>query len=502
MNTDLHELEVLLRTRFPLVVIETHEETRVLDLFRRLTPQLGRAVMSWSATEGLVWNVAAPRLELDNGADYTATKHKEPEKVLEHIKGVRQGGIFILKDFHPYLNEPLNVRLLREIALNHERNGHTVVLLSPQIQLPEELKRMSARFSVSLPDRNTLRALVEQEAHAWSEEVGGKVRADKQAFEQLVSNLQGMTAEDARRLARAAIWDDGAITLSDVAEVRAAKYKLLDMDGLLSFEYETAEFSEVGGLANLKRWLASRKKPFVEPENAYGLAPPKGVLLLGVQGGGKSLAAKAVAGSWGVPLLRLDFATLYNKYFGETEKNLREALKMAEVMAPCVLWVDEIEKGLATDANDSGTSRRVLGTLLTWMAERDHRVFLVATANDIQALPPELIRKGRMDEIFFVDLPDEATRAEIFGIHLAKRKLNSIEADREILAAATDGFSGSEIEQVVVGSLYAALADDVPVTTEHLMNEITNTRPLSVVMAEQITALRDWAANRTVSAHG
>lgn len=501
MNTDLHELELLLRSRFPIVVIETHEETRVLELFRRLAPQLGKGVLSWSATEGLVWSVASPRLEVDNGNSH-GRQHTEPAKLLQHIKGVRQGSLFILKDFHPYLDEPINVRLLREIALAHDTNQHTVVLLSPTIKPPEELKRLCARFSLSLPTHKQLRALVEEEAGAWSKEIGGKVKADKQALEQLVRNLQGLTTEDARRLARSAICNDGAITHSDIAEVQQAKYRLLDMDGLLSFEYETAQFGEVGGLDNLKSWLASRRKPFLEPDNRYGLQPPKGILLLGVQGGGKSLAAKAVAGTWGVPLLRLDFAALYNKFFGETERNLRESLKMAEIMAPCVLWVDEIEKGLATDAHDSGTSRRVLGTLLTWMAERHERVFIVATANDIQSLPPELIRKGRMDEIFFVDLPDPAAREEIFRIHLEKRKQPLSNFKRSELASAAAGFSGSEIEQAVVAGLYAALADDRPLDNALILREIGRTQPLSVVMAERLDALRDWAAKRTVPAQG
>ncbi len=501
MNTDLHELELLLRSRFPLVVIETHEETRVLELFRKLTPQLGKAVLSWSATEGLNWSSATPRLEVDNGAS-TSRQHTEPAKVLQHIKRVRQGSIFILKDFHPYLDDPINVRLLREIALDYGSLQHTLVLLSPSIKLPEELRRLYARFSLSLPNLTQLHSIIEEEAQTWSREIGGKVKADKQALEQLVRNLQGLTREDARRLARSAIWNDGAISHSDIAEVQQAKYHLLDMDGLLSFEYETAQFSDVGGLHNLKRWLASRKKPFLEPDNRYGLEPPKGILLLGVQGGGKSLAAKAVAGAWGVPLLRLDFAALYNKFFGETERNLRESLKMAEVMAPCVLWVDEIEKGIATDAHDSGTSRRVLGTLLTWMAERRERVFIVATANDIQTLPPELIRKGRMDEIFFVDLPEPSEREEIFRIHVEKRKQPLANFNFAQLARATEGFSGSEIEQAVVGGLYAALADDRPLDNALILNEIERTQPLSVVMEEKLRALREWAAGRTVAAQG
>ena len=258
-------------------------------------------------------------------------------------------------------------------------------------------------------------------------------------------------------------------------------------------------FAEVGGLERLKRWLGQRKDAFVAADAM--LDPPKGILLVGVQGGGKSLAAKAVAGLWQLPLLRLDFGTLYNKFFGETERNLRNSLRTAEAMAPCVLWVDEIEKAIASGDYDSGTSKRVLGTLLTWLAERDQPVFLVATANRIDALPPELIRKGRLDEIFFVDLPDAVVRSQIFDIHLRKRGQNVQAFNLDELARHSDGFSGAEIEQAVVAALYLAREQRRPLDIGHLLMELEQTRPLSVVMAEQLTALREWARHRTVAAN-
>jgi SpoVK/Ycf46/Vps4 family AAA+-type ATPase len=250
-------------------------------------------------------------------------------------------------------------------------------------------------------------------------------------------------------------------------------------------------------LSNLKRWLAERQGIFLDGKD---IDLPKGMLLVGVQGGGKSLAAKAVAGLWGLPLLRLDFACLYNKFFGETERNLREALSLAEQMAPCVLWVDEIEKGLASGEHDGGVSQRVLGTLLTWMAERKAPVFMVATANTIQRLPPELVRKGRFDELFFVDLPDQAVRAEIFRIHLTRRELEPAGFDLPLLAIASEGFTGAEIEQVVVSALYAAQAQQQAVDQALLLHSIKSTAPLSVVMAEDLNALRAWAHGRTVLA--
>jgi SpoVK/Ycf46/Vps4 family AAA+-type ATPase len=253
----------------------------------------------------------------------------------------------------------------------------------------------------------------------------------------------------------------------------------------------------VGGLGQLKRWLADRQSAFID---AKGTDSPKGILLVGVQGGGKSLAARAVAGLWGLPLMRLDFASLYNKFFGETERNLREALQLAEQMSPCVLWMDEIEKGLATGDNDGGVSQRVLGTLLTWMAERKAPVFLVATANQISHLPPELIRKGRFDEMFFVDLPSLEVRGDIFRIHLARRELDPASFDLPALAQASAGFSGAEIEQAVVSALYAAQARQMAVEQTLLMHELQVTAPLSVVMAEELEELRAWAKDRAVMA--
>jgi len=343
-----------------------------------------------------------------------------------------------------------------------------------------------------------LLAIVREEATRWSERNrGARVRTDNRTLQQVVKNLRGLSHAEARALARNVICDDGAITQDDLPDLNRAKFRLLDLDGVLGFEYETARFAEVGGLANFKRWLAERQGAFL---GGQGDDLPRGVMLVGVQGGGKSLAAKAVAGLWGLPLLRLDFACLYNKYFGETERNLREALALAEQMAPCVLWMDEIEKGLATGDMDGGVSQRVLGTLLTWMAERTAPVFMVATANAIDRLPPELLRKGRFDELFFVDLPDLATRAEIFRIHLARREMEPDGLGLMALAEASEGFSGAEIEQVVVSAVYAAQAQQRPVDQAMLLESLRATAPLSVVMSEHLSALRAWAQGRTVRA--
>jgi SpoVK/Ycf46/Vps4 family AAA+-type ATPase len=341
--------------------------------------------------------------------------------------------------------------------------------------------------------------IVKQEASAYSREYPGKkVSSKRDVLERLVANLKGLTHHDARQLARSAIIDDGAITESDLPAVMKAKYDLLNRNNLLRFELETGDFSEVAGMDGLKTWLQQRERFFHDGASIPGMDRPRGVLLLGVQGSGKSLAAKAVAGVWKVPLLQMDFGKLYNKYIGESERNIRDALITAETMAPCVLWIDELEKGISVGNNDDGTAHRILGTLLTWMAENKKPVFIVATSNSIEQLPPELIRKGRLDEVFFVDLPRPEIRKVIFQIHLNKREINPNRLNLDRLVELTDGFSGAEIEQLVVAAVYSSYASDEAVSTEMLIDEIEKTQPLSVLMAEKISALRAWARGRTV----
>ena len=327
------------------------------------------------------------------------------------------------------------------------------------------------------------------------------MHGEHDAYTGLLRHLGGLTEPDVRRLIRQALEDGGLIDSTDVPRLIAQKQQLLNRDSTLSFELDTGRFADVAGLKTLKRWLERRRVPFLGDPEAQALDVPKGIMLLGVQGCGKSQAAKAIAGAWGVALLRLDFGALFDKFLGETERHLREALHAADSMAPCVLWVDEIEKGLSGgNGNDNGESRRVLGTLLTWMAERTSRVFIVATSNDIDSLPAELVRKGRLDEIFFVDLPDEASRQDIFAIHLRKRGQDLAHYDIARLSALSDGYSGAEIEQAVICALYESRARKCACDTEEIAAEIGRTHPLSVVMAERIAALRSWAVNRTVAA--
>ncbi len=493
---DPKDLQVLLKSDVPIVAIETTDEPRVLDLLTRAalnSPAVGyRPAFRWSITDGLQ--------RLDLALEHAETPATDPADVLRHIRSVRKPGVYALLDFHPFLSEPLNVRLLKDIALEGRRSGVVVVLISHRVPLPPELEGLSARFELRLPEEAERRRIVARLIDEYrSERAIGTVKVDPKALDLLIDNLRGLSSADVERIARNAIWHDGAITAHDLPAVMRAKHELLNTGGALSYEHDTETFGNVAGFRRLKVWFQQRRGAFSDARPP-GLDPPKGVLLIGVQGCGKSLAAKAAAGVLGLPLLRLDFGALYDKYHGETEKNLRQSLQTADTMAPCVLWLDEIEKGLAGGHDESGTSRRVLAGLLTWMAERRSEVLLVATANNVTQLPPELVRKGRFDEMFFVDLPSARDRADILTIHLRKRGLDPTGFDLPRLTELTDGFSGAEIEQGIVSALYAAYAMQRQANAELLAAEFRRTRPLAVVMAERIASLRRWAAERTVPA--
>ena len=497
MRDDTLELGLLVESRFPIIVVETPEEPRFLALVERVANLRDKALYVWSIAQGL-----ARTNQVERGERAAATN--ELPDALRHIAQSRQNGVFVFLDAQPWLDEPIVVRLIRELAMRYAETARTMVFVGSRVSLHADLMRMSATFTMTLPTVDQIRELLREEIALWrSAHDGETLRGDVEAANLLAQHLVGFTRDDARRLIRQAIEQDASIDMDDVARVLKHKHESLANGGVLTLETgrDVVRFADVGGQVRLKRWLGLRHGAFCGHAGTERLAIPKGVLLLGVQGGGKSLAAKSVAGSWQLPLLRLDFGALYDKFSGETERNLRESLATAGAMAPCVLWLDEIEKGLATgdDATDGGVSRRVLGAFLTWMSERSTRVFIVATANDLSRLPPELLRKGRFDEIFFVDLPAPTVRREIFAIHLAKRQLDVAAFDVDALVAASDGFSGAEIEQAVVAAQYEAHAAGRPLDTRLLVDELRGTRPLSVLRAEEIDALRDWAADRTVA---
>ena len=488
-ESPLRDLEAIIRSRTPLIAMESNEEPQIVAMIREIAKKFQLKAFRWTVTEGL---------QAFDPNDQPSQSVMKSQEVLSYIKNSSNNCVFVLLDFHPYLEDAIHVRYLKDIALAYPKHYSTVALVGFALKIPEELMPFTARFRLPLPTQEELRGIVFDVAGEWGAENGKRdVQTTNKAIDILVRNLIGLTATDARRLAYKAINNDGVISESEMPEVMRAKYELLERDSVLSFEYETAQFTEIGGMARLRNWLEMRKDFFLGG-NDQPLDAPRGVLLLGVQGCGKSLVAKATAAIFGVPLLRLDFGVLYNKYYGETERNLRKAFEMAEVMSPCVLWMDEIEKGVAVQDDDDGLSRRMLGTFLTWMAERKKPVFVVATANDIVRLPPELVRKGRFDEIFFVDLPLPQNRRDILRIHLLKRNLDAAQFNLNALVEATKGFSGSEIEQAIVSAAYSARAHQHNLTQQDLIAEIQQTRPLSVVMAEKVQETRDWASSRTV----
>jgi hypothetical protein len=488
-ESPMRDLAAIVRSRIPLIAVESNEEPQIVAIVAAIARELQLRAFTWSVTEGL---------RAFNGFDQPAESVVKSQEVLSYIKTSQPHCLYVLLDFHPYIADNVHVRFLKDIALAYPKQFCTVVLLGNALAVPEDLRPFTAYFRMPLPSQDELRELVYDVAGEWGTQHGFRsVQTTNKVLDLLVRNLTGLTTTDARRLARKAINDNGVISESELPEVMRAKYELLGRDSPLSFEYETAQFADIGGMGRLRQWLEVRRTFFREG-SLDTTDMPRGVLLLGVQGCGKSLAAKAAAGIFAMPLLRLDFGVLYSKYYGETEKNLRKALETADVMAPCVLWLDEIEKGLAVGDDDDGLSRRILGTLLTWMSERRKPVFVVATANDIERLPPEMVRKGRFDEIFFVDLPSAETRSEIFKIHLQKRFLEPSDYNLNALAQAAEGFSGSEIEQAIVSARYTAHAAGRELIEEDLLAELKQTKPLSVLMAEKVEELRDWARDRTV----
>jgi hypothetical protein len=486
---DLNDLITLIKSHTPIIIVETEDEVRAYDLIRYAALHLKKNFYRWSVADGLA---------LANNVQGTDGGYQEPAELLRYMWSLKYPGVFLLLDFHPFINDSKNIRIIKEIALRTDQSQQIMVFLSVKFDLPGELNTYAAHFELELPTREIIEKIICSQLKNWSIQNGGKnpsLREDE--IHKMSRVLFGLSTTEVKKAVNQTLRETG--TQDHISGIGKLKYDILKQSSVLAYECETSNLSQVGGFKNLKEWLQKRQMIFLGEKNIPGLDAPKGILLLGVQGGGKSLVAKAVAGTWGVPFLRLDIGALYDKYIGETERKTRDSLKMAERMSPCVLWIDEIEKGISMGGeNDGGVSQRVLGTLLTWMAEKKEAVFVVATANNVQTLPPELLRKGRFDEVFFVDLPDEKMRKEIFSIHLKKRGFDPASFNLDGLSQVSDGFSGAEIEQAIVSGLYSMASGAGILTNEILITEIKATRPLSVLMAEQVDALRDWAKERTV----
>lgn len=487
------ELRLLVNSRHPLITIESAEEDRVETLLHDVAVELGVALFVWTVTTGLARYGGQPLYNSD-----------APEMALANIAQVKGDALFLLKDFSRYTEQDKICRKLRDLAEGFRSARRSIVISGPALHLPAELAAEAAPYHMTLPDSEELLPAVREVLAEAAREQNLAVRLDSQTVAQLTRNLVGLPREEAMRTLRMCLLARGQADPGLLSDVMEAKRKALRQDGLLETVRRDSSFGDVAGLARLREWVRKRGSALTAEGKAFGLEAPKGVLITGVQGCGKSLAARAIAGEWGYELARLDAGTLYDKFIGESEGRLRQTLELAQRLAPLVLWIDEIEKAFASSSagteSDGGLSQRLLATMLTWMQERDGGVFLAATSNNISSLPPEMLRKGRFDEIFFVDLPAEPAREALFALHLKKRGREAAQFNLAALAAASEGFSGAEIEQAIVAGLYTAFSAKQQLSTEILLGEIRGTQPLSVTRAEEVRSLRTWAQSRAVPA--
>ncbi len=489
------ELDLLIRSRYPIIYLRTSEEGRACNLIVNIAKAQRKNLMEWTRTEGL------RSVETHHGPAIKLTQEtSQPMAAMESILQDSGRTIYVMKDLHPYLDDHIVVRKLRDLYESIKRSYKTVVLLSPVKKIPPELEKATYFLNMPLPDLEILKNLLKDIVRLVRTDSRIKIELPEEKYEGLANAALGLTLEEAERVFYKAIVRDAKLTMDDVQYVRDEKQQIVQKSGLLEY-YETSEsLASVGGLDLLKAWLKRRTRSFEPAAKEYGLPPPKGLLLLGVQGCGKSLAAKAVAGSWGFPLLRLDMSRIFGSLIGSSEENMRRALDMAESVSPAVLWVDEIEKTFSgiesSGMTDAGTTARVFGYFLTWLQDKKAMVFCVATANSVDRLPPELLRKGRFDDIFFVDLPKQNERVAIVRIHLNKRKRDPDKFDLERLAEQAESFSGAEIEQAIISAMYDAFDHDREVKTTDILQAMQTSVPLSVTMREGLERLRLWAQDR------
>jgi ATP-dependent 26S proteasome regulatory subunit len=487
------ELRLLINSRHPIITVETPEEERFELLLLDVATELGVPLYEWSVTTGLARAHGAPMYNTDN-----------PEQALSNIALIQGDGIFLLRDFARYCENDKICRRVRDLAEKFRTVRRSIVLTGASMQLPADLQGDAMPFQLDLPGAEELLPGVKQVLAELNREQHIPIALDVAAMTQLARNLVGLPEEEAMRALRKSVLARGKADAGLLDAVLDTKREALRTGGLIEGVRRDASFADVAGLRHLREWIEKRKSALTPEGQRFGLVPPKGVIITGVQGCGKSLAARAIAGEWGYELARLDAGALYDKYVGESERRLHKALELAQKLAPMVLWIDEIEKAFASAGSsgdaDAGLSQRLLATLLTWMQDRESGVFLAATSNNITILPPEMVRKGRFDEIFFVDLPNAEIRAALFTLHLKKRGRDATAFDLAKLAAASDGFSGAEIEQAIIAGLYSAFSARQQLTTEILIVEIQSTQPLSVTRAEEVQAIREWAKKRAVAA--
>ena len=505
-------LENLLKARFPLIYIESYEEQRVLaeitavvsDKDRLRTP---RRLMVWSATEGLT----VP------GGQGPANS-KAPADALAIAQATTEPTVFVFKDLHTAFGDngkpadQMVIRRLRDIAYSFKNGSSllTLIIVAPVLKLPTDLDKEITILDFPLPTEAEILKILENMME--TNKADGRIifEVTESGKEKLAKSALGLTLNEAENAFARAMVEDGKLSDSDVDTVLDEKRQTIKKSGILEFINVDVALEDVGGLQNLKRWLLKRNESWLDEAKSYGLPAPKGILITGVPGCGKSLTAKAIGAAWQLPLLRLDIGKIFAGLVGSSEQNMRTAIKTAEAIAPCILWIDEIEKGFAgsSGSGDSGTSARVFGSFLTWMQEKKESVFVIATANNIDKLPPEFLRKGRFDEIFFVDLTTLSERKLIWDLHLNKRLtskevLGTTKLDEKLyvqLAEQTEGYSGAEIEQAVVAGLFDAFSEKRSITPDDLSKSVLNMVPLSITQAEAIDVIREWANVRAVAA--
>ena len=495
------EIETLIRARYPILYIITSEEMRVQNLIVEIAAKRQKKVFEWTFSNGIVPAGASIQSQKSRNAST-----KDPLAALDQVIEQVEPAIFLFKDFHPFLtkNNFAIIRKLKDIALHLKNSFKTIILISPVMEIPAELDKEVTVINFPQPTREDLGAMLDKIISEVRDHKQIQIDLDEEGRERLLQAAMGLTLGEAENVFAKIIVQEQRLSGDHVNEVFAEKQQIIRKSGLLEYYAAEEDFSNVGGLSVLKDWLTKRAIAFTDEARAFGLPAPKGILLLGVQGCGKSLCAKAVSRLWQLPLLRFDMGRMFGSLVGSSEENVRRAIGVAESVAPAVLWVDEIDKAFvgsqSSGATDGGTTARVFGTFLTWLSEKKAPVFVVATANDVMQLPPELLRKGRLDEIFYVDLPSGEERGDIFRIHLSKRGRDPKNFDIRAMVEASKDLSGAEIEEAVISALYDAFYAKQELATEHVLATLGQTVPLAKTMAEKISSQRNWAAGRARNA--
>ncbi len=500
------ELEVLIRARYPIIYVVSWEEDRVERCLRKIAAARNKQLFVWTVTQGIVKSGAEAQ-RTKSGTGNTA----DPLAALDSVVQQIDPSIFLFKDFHPFTSdERCNttvLRRLRDVAYHLRDTYKSIVIVAPLMRIAPELTKDVTVVEFGLPRAEDFNQLLDRIIDDVKDNPQVTIDLDAEDRERLLHAARGLTLKEAENVFAKTLVLDGKIDADDVSIVFSEKQQIIRKSGLLEYYEARDEFAHVAGLSNLKQWLSKRTIAFTDRAARFGLPSPRGIMLLGVQGCGKSLCAKAASGLWKLPLLRFDLGRMFSSLVGSSEENIRRAIQTAESIAPAILWIDEIDKALAgsgggSAGSDGGTSARVFGTLLTWLSEKTSPVFVIATANDISHLPPELLRKGRLDEIFFVDLPDEEERREIFRIHLLKRDRDPQTFDLAALARASEGFSGAEIEEAVISALFDAFSKRIDLDTAVIHGNLAETVPLSKTMNEELNRLRNWAVGRARPASG